>query len=70
VFAVPVGGVGTFVVWLLTGRPVDEALLFAIVVVLKNVSTLAGVVLLLSNMRVPLRRYAADDRIRGGRCTD
>ena len=33
VFVALVGGVGTFVVWLLAGRPVDEALLFAITVV-------------------------------------
>ncbi|CAN5120002.1 heavy metal translocating P-type ATPase [soil metagenome] len=33
VFVALVGGVGTFVVWLLVGRPVDEALLFAITVV-------------------------------------
>ncbi len=33
VFVALVGGVGTFGVWLLAGRPVDEALLFAITVV-------------------------------------
>ena len=33
VFVALVGGVGTFVVWLLAGRPVAEALLFAITVV-------------------------------------
>ena len=33
VFVALVGGVGTFVVWLLAGRPVGEALLFAITVV-------------------------------------
>ena len=33
VFVALLGGVGTFVVWLLAGRPVSEALLFAITVV-------------------------------------
>jgi len=33
VFVALVGGVGTFAVWMLAGRPVDEALLFAITVV-------------------------------------
>jgi Cu2+-exporting ATPase len=33
VFVALLGGVGTFVVWLLVGRPVSEALLFAITVV-------------------------------------